>query len=552
MSALPDPFDSTNRNSNPAPQPFTGGSNIAPMPVSSAKDNPFADVLNHVSAFNDAMNPKPVQSSLGGGSLIPFPSATGPNGDPLGGNGTGPTLGAPPAAGGGPDPNTTRSRAVAPPSTMPTPGQGQNGAAPYSDANPPIKPPNTEDPEIFADWARKYAYKNPDFANITAADVTNQRALAVSGSFAQMGHPEYQDFLTWYAAGRPGGQYTPPPQSGQGGPPTVVPGAPTWNPGDPIPPGMIYDPYRGLIPAPQPGQPPAAPPSAPPPAGGGSGQPPLPPTDPVITIPPSGGGNGSPHPPPGTPPAGTPPPDIQSLIDMFQKEAGANNGPDIESMLNPMFARQRQLASDQMRAEAALTPGRLESGGFEMNKDQAISDLSGKQSATMADALQQQHLAKMQQNTQLMSLATTAGMQKYVTDINADLTRFQVNTNADLQKWLDSSDNTLKKYGIDTNDVLQRYQAELALKGQQYSADRGVDAAGLQAAAAHAAAAAQAAASQANAQLQFGLGMQGLNVDREKNIGQFILGLLGVGNMDMNTLNGILNGLLPGTTVVKP
>jgi hypothetical protein len=237
---------------------------------------------------------------------------------------------------------------------------------------------------------------------------------------------------------------------------------------------------------------------------------------------------------------------------MFQKEAGSNNGPDMEKLLSPMFQRQQQILSDKLRAEAALTPGRLESGGFGENESDALATLSGEQSATLANSLQQQSLAKMQQNTALITLGTNAGMQKYVADLNADLTKFQVNTNADLQKWLDNQDNALKKYGIDTGDVLARYQSELQLKGQMFSAEKGVDAAALQAAAAHAAAAASAQASQANAQLQFQLGMQGLNVDREKNIGQFILGLLGVGNMDLNSLNGILNGILPGTVVTKP
>lgn len=237
---------------------------------------------------------------------------------------------------------------------------------------------------------------------------------------------------------------------------------------------------------------------------------------------------------------------------MFTKEAGANNGPDMEKLLNPMFARQRQKLDETLRASAALTPGRLESGGFGMNEGQALSDLSGVQSGKLADSLQAQHLAQMQQNTALMGLATQAGMQKYITDMDADLKKFEVNSNSDLQKWIDSQDNALKKYGIDTQDLFARYQAELQLRGIKYSADRGVESAALQAAAAHAAASAAAAASLANGQLQYQLGMQGLNVDREKNIGTFILGLLGNGNLNLNALNGILNGILPGYTIAKP
>lgn len=586
------PLDTT--NSNPSPQPFTGGSNIAPMPVSTARDNPFTDVLNHVGAFNAALSnnggigipsgpfvPPPTGQpgtygkggiSIPSGPFIPPPPSA--SKDALKGvepkPQTVPPISLPPRAysatatpppdetngGGTPSPVPSRGQQTTPPAT-PSDPRTHPSAPPvvYTDANPPPRPSEQDmaNPETAAAYYRLFGTNqgltgyNPAFANITGDDVNAQRNFAVSGGFAAMGHSEYQDFGTWYLAGKP----TPP--AANAGPPTVSPqpGEPVWGPqvdywGNPIGPAV------------------------PPPAGGN--QPPLPTEPPVIAAPPGPGGisippgpfdpNG-PHPggtpPPNGPKPGDPggatgaaPPDIQSLIDMFQREAGANNGPNIESMLNPMFARQRQQVSDQMRAQAALTPGRIESGGFGQNEGQAISDLSGKQSATMADALQQQHLAQMQQNTQLMTLATNAGMQKYVTDINADLTRFQVNTNADLQRWLDTADNTLKKYGIDTGDVLARYQAELQLKGQMYSADRGVDAASLQAAAAHAAAAASSAASQANAQLQYQLGMQGLNVDREKNIGQFILGLLGMGNMDINSLNGILNGLLPGTTVVRP
>lgn len=236
---------------------------------------------------------------------------------------------------------------------------------------------------------------------------------------------------------------------------------------------------------------------------------------------------------------------------MFNTNKGGN-GPNMESMLDPMFARQREKMIQSLQAQAALTPGRLQSGGFGQNEAQAVSDLTGQQTATLAGAQTQEHLAQMSQNTQLMSLATTAGMQKYVADINADITKYGINTNADLQKWLNNADNVLKKYGIDTNDVLQRYQADLQLTGTKYSADASISAASLHAAAAAAASNAASAASQANAKLQYDLGIQGLGVDREKNIGNFILGLLGIGNVDINSVNAILAGIPTGTVVVKP
>lgn len=543
VTPLPDPWANSDSTAQQQPQPFTGGSNIAPMPAQSKSGgNPFTDVLNHVDAFNTALSgggpsPSPWQATPLS-SVNPMANTQPGDGFDKGGIGDAPNNGGTNGGGGTQPVSDPRTRPSAPP-------------AAYSDVNPPPKPSDEDmrDPEKAAAYYRLFNFKNPAFASISGADVTNQRMLAVSGQFAAMGHPEWQDIGTWVLAGKPGGQYQP----ATGGTPAPD-GGPVPDGGYPAP--ALGDEWRQFAPAPYQGywnpggtQPPpasGAPPSVAPPAG--TTPPPGTPPPPASTAPPA--------PPAGTtpPPAGSgaPPPDIQSLIDMFQKEAGANNGPDIESLLNPMFARQRQVVSDQMRAEAALTPGRLESGGFGENEGDALATLSGQQSGKMADALQAQHLAKMQQNTQLIQLGTQAGMQKYVADLNADLTKFQVNSNADLQKWLDSADNVLKKYGIDTNDVLQRYQSELQLKGQMYSADKGVDAAALQASAAHAAAAAASAASQANAKLQYDLGMQGLNVDREKNIGNFILGLLGVGNMDLNTINGILNGIVPGTVIAKP
>lgn len=554
MSAYPynDPFDPTRPiDSNPAPVPFTGGSNIAPMPVDTGKGNPYADVLNHVAAWNTALSGATPTAAP---QAFAFSTVQNPDGGPFDPND--PTGGhlPDPGSGSGTDQSDPRGRASVPPPPAPSDPRSRSSNPPpvYSAANPPPKPSDLDmaNPEVAADWYRKFAYENPAYANITASDVNAYRSN--HGGMV---------FNEWYLAGNrgptaagtdPNGNPTPADPGkglGQAQPPAGTP---------PLGGGPYVPPY---VAANDPNNPNAKPPAPLPNAPGG---PKLPPVDPVVPYtgpaPPP-----DPNAPPGATPPGTTPPvdpnapppggtpsDIQKLIDMFKAEAGSGNGPDIESMLNPMFARQRQKLDETLRAGAALTPGRLESGGFGMNEGQALSDLSGVQSGKMADLMQQENLAKMQQNTQLITLGTQAGMQKYVADLNADLTKFQVNTNADLQKWLDNADNALKKWGIDTGDVLARYQADLQLKGQQYSADRGVDAASLQASAAGAAAGASAAASRANAQLQYQLGMQGLNVDREKNIGQFILGLLGQGNMDLNTLNGILNGILPGTVVTKP
>lgn len=228
------------------------------------------------------------------------------------------------------------------------------------------------------------------------------------------------------------------------------------------------------------------------------------------------------------------------MLEQFQQGVHQNQ-PDVESMMNPMFARQRQLLQQQLQSQAALTPGRTQSGGFGQNEGQALADLGGQQSATLAGALQAQSLAQMQQNTALTGLATQAGMQKYVADVNADLTKFQVKTNADLQAWITGQDNVFKKYGIDANTFLQEYQAQLQLAGVQYSADASIDVAAI-----------HAAMTRLGIEAQLQLGTAGLNVTRENNIGQFILGLIQSGNIDINQLNQILAGLPGGTTVVRP
>lgn len=280
-------------------------------------------------------------------------------------------------------------------------------------------------------------------------------------------------------------------------------------------------------------------------------------------ITPPGGTRGDPNagglhaPPAATPPGtspGTPPnTDIQSLIDLFAKNyTSKQQQPGVESLLDPMFARQRQNLLGDLNAEGAATGAIYSPGGFGENKATALSNLGAQQSGQLAGELGKEYLATVQQNTELAKISTEAGMQKYVADINADLERYKVNTNADLQKWLSNADNALKKYGIDTNDVLQRYMADEAAAVGKYSADASVSAARLHAAAAASAAQAQSQADMLRTQLQNQLGIAQLNVTREENIGNFILGLTSMGITSLDQLQNILNGLPTGTVVAGP
>lgn len=247
----------------------------------------------------------------------------------------------------------------------------------------------------------------------------------------------------------------------------------------------------------------------------------------------------------------TPSDEIQKMIDLFNQSKGPA-APDAESLMNPMFARQRQNTLNDLRAKASTTPGRIGSGGYGENEATALSNLSAQQSSTLAGVKSQEYLAKLQQNTTLTQLATQAGMQKYLSDVNTDLEKYKVTTNGDLQKWLADQNNALAKYGIDTNVVLQKYLAAVGLQGKQIDAKATVDAAALHAAATQAAAAASAAAQQQQTAMQYQLGIAGLGVDREKNIAQFILGMLGLGQTNLGNINNIINGIPPGTVVVKP
>lgn len=168
----------------------------------------------------------------------------------------------------------------------------------------------------------------------------------------------------------------------------------------------------------------------------------------------------------------------------------------VSSLYDPLFRQQQEELARTLRGQAALDNS-INSGGFNESLGRQEANLIGQQGAQKAQAIQQQQQLLMQkygidQQTanNMMSLQTQAGMQKYTADLGAEVQRLGITTNADLARLADST----QRYGIGINDLLQRYQAELQLKGVQYSADKGVDAAALHAAASSAAATAGAAA----------------------------------------------------------
>lgn len=581
---------------------FSSATNTNPFGASTVQANPFAATATsttqgdpitaayHAGTGSASAFSSPFAPATAAASYVPPPTSLSAQNPDMGntGGGAGGTeggAGSGATAGGG---TTTTPTTTTPPTTTPTtttPGRG-TGPRP-SNPSPAPNPTDAGGQPFTSDWEKYWQQQGgaprpanydpnnleqaaswyrtyPGYTDVTSQDVAAYRALVTSGQiqssesftdyWGTVGRTIRQNMMT---NGQPGygysfGTSSPYDTSGNPAPPTTI-GTTTNAPG-----GGQYN-------TPQPVAPnnPGAPPT-----------PPLPPPDPVVqpttpgtttpgtttpgTTTPGTTTPGTTTPgttTPGTTTPGTTTPtstdpnaNIQSLIDLYNKDYQQNQ-PDMQKLLQPGFQNQQQMLMQQMQAQAALTPGRTQSGGFGQNEALGLSNLGAQQSTTMANAIQQQAIANQQQNTQLAQLATTAGMQKYTTDIQADLTKFQVNTNADLQKWLDSQDNILKKYGIDTNDVLARYQADQQLKGQMYSANKQVDAASLQAAAAGAAAAASAQASMHNAQLQYQLGQQGLNVTNQNNYANWILGLLNSGQAGLNMLGGIL-GQTPGGSVL--
>ncbi len=289
------------------------------------------------------------------------------------------------------------------------------------------KPTNIEnDLGAYTRWLQGFAFIDPSFANITSADVNNQRALAVSGAFERMGHPEYQDVGKWFLAGRPGGQYAPDPT----GPPTVA----NHNPGGGSDPGNVHTAPGGL------------------------------PWDPIT---------GAPITPAGTTPPGTtaPPPPVVDPVVPAPGGAGQPTAASYEDtasrLYDPLFKQQQTELARTLRAQAAID-GTSTSGGFAETLGRAESNLSANQGA------QKVALIEAAQNRQ--QAMTIAVMQ--------DATqRFGIKTNDDLQRWLnDPNNNTLQKYGIDKNDLLERYKAQLGLQSSETMAGASFNAAALSAA----------------------------------------------------------------------
>jgi hypothetical protein len=233
-----------------------------------------------------------------------------------------------------------------------------------------------------------------------------------------------------------------------------------------------------------------------------------------------------------------PDPTMTSFEDILTKTLS-----QVQQRFDPMFQQQQDDLQRRLTHNASLT-GALDSGGFGETMATGLNQLAGQQSAQVAPII-----ADLQKTAQQQSL------DKYQSELAAAVQKEQIRTNADLERFAQD----LQRYGIDKDTLLKEYTAQLALKGQMYSADKGVDAAALQAAASSAAASAGAEAARYGAQLGFQSNVLDADIRREQNLMNYGLGIASLGpewarlifgSAPENLLTG--NGNTTGDTVIRP
>lgn len=365
------------------------------------------------------------------------------------------------------------------------------------------KPPGTEDANIAASWYRTFDV--PDAAKITGDDVTRYRNWALStGAGSDWTFGKWWTQFDSITRGRGLNEAV------GSGPGPVIPAMPH--------------------PEVQPQSPNGQPPNGTTPPQFHSTNVPLQSGEPQMS-------NPDPQAPSGprfsTPYIDSTPEQQGSGVDQY-----VNAVKNLNDLFQPGFDReQKQLLRALMHAGGVS--GQLDSGGFTSTVGDKVGQLISNQGQRMGDyafkdkqnqdaLTMQKYIADQENRTRLKELETNTGMQRYIADLNNDLERYKVQSNADLQKMLADQDNVLKRYGIDKNDLLDRYKAELALKGVQYSADKGVEAAALQVAASQAASAAASGARAIEAEMEYKLGLMRLGQENTFNQRQYDLGVLGI------------------------
>lgn len=238
----------------------------------------------------------------------------------------------------------------------------------------------------------------------------------------------------------------------------------------------------------------------------------------------------------------------------------------MRSLLGNQFGMERDDLARQMNAQAVLT-GDVNAGTYNDAKfGRAQAQLVGEQGKRLTDAavaanesgqqrMLQKYIAEMGNTTEQQKIEAD----RFAAQLTADVTREGIKTNADLERWVKQHEFDLQQKGIDANLFIEQYKADSAKEEGKYAADAGVNAARLQAGATRSAAGASASAAHFAAQLQQQLGIVNADVDRERNLMQFILGMGGLSNDALRNLMGMSpdqfiggNAVPPGTIVAQP
>lgn len=445
--------------------------------------------------------------------------------------------------------------------------------------NPVPKPSDPNDLEGMAAYYRGFAQDplkgDPSYANITGADVGNQRMLALTGKFAEMGHPEWNDIGAWVRAGKPGGQWTPAgnttPGAGneQPGGTGGTGGAPPAASPNGMPPGTTIDDLKGWYAADPAQNKPAfadwlkqygidpkafgvntpAPAPATPPPGSGTTMPP-------VDSSPPGGVNGPPS--VDTRKAGT-------ILDEFNTPLGGGptNLPPIAApdVSNDPWTQQLMQAIDKYKDSAdgqirravtssAAATGRLNMGGFGGSVAKEIGNynagLDKEAAGTLATAHQsaldralQAQIAERAQRTQLELGRMDVMTKKYTSDQALEGERYR----AQIDQAIAESQGKVQKEisaAVNEKDIsIARLNADTAAKVAAQNAAAASAGAGASVAAQHYAAdmayketLAKIAQQREEAQLQYNLGLTqvganvyGKQLDNQQATLQFLQGL---------------------------
>lgn len=515
-------FPNSNAGNVGGPMPMGGN---MPQPVFAA-----AQVGSGDPGLKDPNNPDPnnpadpgaptvgVSPTGSGGTTTPA-NPTNPN-NPTDPNYTGPDL--PPST---PDPSQPRGRASTPPaSTTPAsattyvPSASPAPPGTYSDQNPPPRPPDMNDLEASADYYRGFAYKNPIFANISSADVNYQRAMALNGTFAAMGYPEWQDIGTWYAA--TGGYEGLHPN---GGPAYGTPWMDLINGSSTAPPGTGVSPTGpGAVPQPQPTPTPTPDPTpAPTPQPTPTPTPtPAPTPDPVPVPTPTP----APTPDPVVTPTTTTPPADLPLPDV-------SNDPWTQ-MLQKALRYQKDTGDADIRRQvtaAQSATGGINQGGFGSAIATPIAKYNADIDAKGADALSAAHNSAMDRELQNTMSERVANTQLQLGNMDVLSKKYSSDQALEGEKYRAQIDQAIATAQNTSQEKISAAVNSKDLSVARINADAAASAAAAQAASAAASAGASLAAQKYASDLAYQGTIQKIAQDREAAQLQYNLGVTQTG-----------------------